>query len=1050
MKSNFVDAMHRYLIVIFAAVLLMLNTAMAQLTVVKQDAGGYCKVELTDYSYYSRMVLINEFEQIQDIKFVVSDETGVVYLYPLNVPLSQLENQVRSIIKTALKHERQFTKDEKTYAIEQIIANSGSWIEAYALSGVRSTENDSCHKSMPFCTGTIYTFPAGVNTQAQAGPNYNCLSTRPNPAWYHLKIQDPGPIAIYMYSTPSRDIDFCLWGPFTDPLTPCPMTNTNGGLTGSKVIDCSYSPNATETANIPNGQTGQYYILIITNFSNQPCDITFQQTSGTGTTDCTILPPPATSNSPLCVGETLQLNAATVIGANYQWSGPNGFISNQQNPSIPNMQFNNAGVYSLAITVNGQTSDPTNTEVFVYDPPTAAISGTTSICNGDSALLTINTTSVGPFRAAVSAGAGIPMILNFMQGPYSFWVHPTVTSTFTLTSISNNACNGTVSGSATVTVRPTPAAAFTVNNLCSRLNTTFTDQTTIIAGSIATWSWDFGDGAQSNLQNPSHVYVNPGSIIVNLTVTSNTGCEKSVSQTIEVLPTPVVNAGPDKTIPYGTNTTLDGSASGGSGFHTYQWEPADKVTNPTSVTTPTVLLAATTDFTLTATDNNNGCQISDAMTVTITGGPLSALIQANPSEICLGENTLLNAMPSGGSGNYTYSWTSSPAGFTSTLEDVTVNPTVTTTYYLAIYDGFNTVNISAQVTVNPLPVPNAGEDQTIPHGTSTMLTSMVSGGTPPYTYAWSPQSLVLSPTFYVTPTTNLYESQNFMLTVTDSKGCMASGQTVVTLSGGPLQVNPTADQPVICQNETTTLRAIPGGGSNNYVSYTWTSNIGSFTSSEANPQVAPIATIIYTVVVDDGYNTASGSVTVTVNQLPSLNLIPADTTVQQIGPTSIGICVYDTITIDAGNEGDEYLWSNGATSQTIDIKTSGISFDVQDYNVTVTNPETGCHNSAAITAYFTFQYCSYGIEELEKDNRLMIYPNPSATGDFNVYIASLSGEMLLEVYSADGRKIDGKKLNLTSGTAESTRLHLNSGSGLYVIRLISDSAVLLKRIIISK
>jgi hypothetical protein len=81
----------------------------------------------------------------------------------------------------------------------------------------------------------------------------------------------------------------------------------------------------TETANIPNGQTGQYYILVITNFSNQPCDITFQQSGGTGSTDCTILPPPATNNSPVCVGEMIQLNAATVIGAQYQWTGPNGF-----------------------------------------------------------------------------------------------------------------------------------------------------------------------------------------------------------------------------------------------------------------------------------------------------------------------------------------------------------------------------------------------------------------------------------------------------------------------------------------------------------------------------------------------------------------------------------------------------------------------------------------------------------------------------------------------------------------------------------------------------
>jgi PKD repeat protein len=1031
------------------------SDATAQNVLTGQDGNQYIRLNLMDYPNFSRLMIINDFQQLKDAKIVASDETGIIYIYPLNKEPKALIARVSQIILNAENLDKHYSKDKKATRIDELVSSNGEWIEQYALTGERTIENDSCHKSFPFCTNTIYTFPAGVNTQAQVGPNYNCLNTRPNPAWYHLKILDPGPIAIYMFSTPSRDIDFCLWGPYADPITPCPMNNSNGGLTGSKVVDCSYSPNPTETANIPNGQTGQYYILIITNFSNQPCDITFQQSGGTGSTDCTILPPPATSNSPLCVGATLQLSAATVIGATYHWTGPNGFVSNVQNPTILNVQHYNAGVYSLTITVGGQTSDPTNTEIFIYDPPTATMTGTASICEGDSTQLTISTTGVGPYRATVSAGSGIPMVINFWQTPHIFWVKPNVTTTYTLTGISNNACAGTVAGTAVVTVRQKPVPGFITANLCSRLITQFTDQTTVPIGGIASWNWDFDDGGTSNLQSPQHTYLNAGTYNVSLFVVGNNGCDKSITMPVEISPTPVAGAGPDKTIPYGTNVQLEGSASGGSGFHTYQWQPSDKVVNAAILSPMTVLLAATTDFTLTATDNNNGCQISDQMTVNITGGPLAAVIQASPPEICFGGSTLLNAMTSGGSGIYTYTWTSDPPGFNSNLEDVTVNPIVTTTYYLSIFDNFNTLQSQVQVVVNPLPIPNAGDDQTIPHGTSTFLSSMVSGGTPPYTaYQWSPASLVVAPTMSVTPTHNIYASQNFTMQVTDTKGCSATGQTVVTISGGPLQVNPEADQPVICRNVSTTIRAIPGGGSAEYT-YTWTSDPPGFSSTLQNPVVSPIITTTYNVLVDDGFNTTSGSVTITVNQLPQINLIPHnDPNVQVISgsePYVIGICVYDTVTIDAGNPGMSYLWSNGASTQTIELKTSGISFDVQSFNVTVTNNATQCSDSTSITAYFTFQNCSYGIEENETDHRMIVYPNPSSNGRFKVMIAELSGEMQLEVYSSIGKLLSSQSLKLQQGTRFETVVDLGHfANGVYILKLTGSNTMILKRLIISK
>jgi hypothetical protein len=64
-------------------------------------------------------------------------------------------------------------------------------------------------------------------------------------------------------------------------------------------------------------------------------------------------------------GGTIQLNAATVQGATYSWTGPNGFSSTQQNPTIPNATAANSGTYSVTVRVNGCTSAPATTQVTV-------------------------------------------------------------------------------------------------------------------------------------------------------------------------------------------------------------------------------------------------------------------------------------------------------------------------------------------------------------------------------------------------------------------------------------------------------------------------------------------------------------------------------------------------------------------------------------------------------------------------------------------------------------------------------------------------------------
>lgn len=84
------------------------------------------------------------------------------------------------------------------------------------------------------------------------------------------------------------------------------------------------------------------------------------------------------------------------------------------------------------------------------------------------------------------------------------------------------------------------------------------------------------------------------------------------------------------------------------------------------------------------------------------GSILSVMISATETEICQGESAELTAVVYGGSGNYTYSWTSDPAGFTSSDPVVEVSPDVTTTYMLEVFDGNNTTSGDIEIMVGEI------------------------------------------------------------------------------------------------------------------------------------------------------------------------------------------------------------------------------------------------------------------------------------------------------------------------------------------------------------
>ncbi|MCL2596150.1 MAG: hypothetical protein FWD66_00495 [Paludibacter sp.] len=250
-----------------------------------------------------------------------------------------------------------------------------------------------CDVISPVCADNMnVNFPAVVGELPGMG-HIGCLSTTPNATWFWFQIGSAGDMTIYISGL--YDMDFICWGPFNSLIEGCQQIDL--GLVCScpnnttdpnyypydNIVDCSYSANPYENVHINNAQSGQIYILLITNYHNAPMDINFHQTAGNATTDCSILPPPINNNGPLCEGETLYLTAqpSTEPGAVYNWTGPNGFTSNEQNPVIPNVTTANSGTYSLTIIAGGQTSNAITMEVVIYPLNNKTVNAT--ICSGE-------------------------------------------------------------------------------------------------------------------------------------------------------------------------------------------------------------------------------------------------------------------------------------------------------------------------------------------------------------------------------------------------------------------------------------------------------------------------------------------------------------------------------------------------------------------------------------------------------------------------------------------------------------------------------------------
>ncbi|MBN8694929.1 MAG: gliding motility-associated C-terminal domain-containing protein [Bacteroidetes bacterium] len=147
--------------------------------------------------------------------------------------------------------------------------------------------------------------------------------------------------------------------PPTMASTPATCAGNDGTATATPVgggpFTYSWAPGGQTTQTATGLAAGTYTVTV--NYTNILCAVT---NTVTVTGAALLATPTAGSNAPICSGTTLNLTAATVAGATgYSWTGPNGFTSNVQNPSITNVPLAASGTYTVVATAGGCTSSST-------------------------------------------------------------------------------------------------------------------------------------------------------------------------------------------------------------------------------------------------------------------------------------------------------------------------------------------------------------------------------------------------------------------------------------------------------------------------------------------------------------------------------------------------------------------------------------------------------------------------------------------------------------------------------------------------------------------
>lgn len=529
-----------------------------------------------------------------------------------------------------------------------------------------------------------------------------------------------------------------------------------------------------------------------------------------------------TANTP-CTGENLELMAAVSGGEmpyTYNWTGPNGFTSDDQNPVITNIDATlDEGTYSLTVTDAFGCTEEVSIEVYINEL-TIALAPTDANCGSGDGEIDLTTTGEAPFMInwnndGTADPNDDPEDLTGLSG-----------GNYTVIVIDADGCQQTESasidesGAPTLSASPTPATCGMANGSIDLM----------VSGIAATnIDWD-NDGTMGDSDPEDISGLAPGTYMV--VVTGSGGCEALLSVTIDDLPGPTSSFTQVNAACSMANGSIDLMVEGGTMPYEYDWDGdmAFDDSEDLSGLSPGTYTVVVRDA--------NACTTTE--TVTITGAEGPTLTVDGMDETCSAFNGSIELTVNGGTPPFIYDWDNDGTGDNDDPEDPTGLPAGTYTVVVTDDNG-----CTDQISVTLTNAPGITELQLVPTDatfcsqTDGSIALTVIGGTSPYAYDWNNDGEP-APDFDAEDLTGVPQG-TYTVTVTDANNCPAIGTAIVGLQTGA-ELDVVITEPTTCAETGSVDLMVSGGAAP--LSFLWS-------NGETTEDVSGLESGIYSVTVTE-------------------------------------------------------------------------------------------------------------------------------------------------------------------------------------------------------